>query len=79
MISLEKDLEAVKVAFPFIVTRLSRTDVELDIGKWLYSLDGDVIAISRKRIGFIWEKKSLVTYGFKKEEDATAFKLKFGI
>lgn len=75
---LERDIEEVRKSFPFIVERLSYRDLELDIGDWLNPLGEDIVVISKipqgPKINF---PPVLITYGFKNEADAIAFKIRF--
>lgn len=78
MIGPEEALEAVIADFPYIVKRISHRSLELDIGNWLLPIGGDMIVISKVRHGpNINFSPVTITYGFKKEEDAIAFKLRF--
>ena len=76
---VKKDIAAAQVAFPFIVQRLSYQSLELDIGNWVCQYVGDaMIIISKERQGPPQNfGPVLITYGFKHESDAIAFKLKF--
>jgi hypothetical protein len=75
-----EDIAAAKEVYPFIVKRQTRTRLNLDIGQWITDNPAiDMAVITREVIdgpglALVIE----ITYGFKKEEDAIAFKLKFG-
>jgi hypothetical protein len=75
----EADVTVAKEAFPFLVQRLSYQSLELDIGIWVCENVGDaMIIISKVRHGPVQNfGPVLITYGFKFEADAVAFKLKF--
>ena len=75
----EEAMEAVIADFPYIVKRISYRSLELDIGNWVCeNVGGDMIVISKVRHGpNINFSPVTITYGFKREEDAIAFKLRF--
>ncbi len=75
---LKEDIDAVRASYPYIVQRTTKETVSEEIGDWFVSLGGDMLVISKIRIGPVvnfgpW----IITYGFKYEADATAFKLRF--
>ncbi len=77
MTRIEEDLAAAIADFPFLVTRKSNKSVETEIGEWF--CQNECIVLSRKSLGPLQNFPNwMITYGFKFEEDAVAFKLKFG-
>lgn len=76
---VQEDIAAAQEKFPFIVQRLSYRGLELDIGNWvLRNVGEDMIVISKELQGPPQNfGPVLITYGFKHESDAIAFKLKF--
>lgn len=76
---VKKDIAAAQKKFPFIVQRLSYRDLELDIGHWVCENVGDAMLVIAKEIQGPPQNFGpvLITYGFKHESDAIAFKLRF--
>lgn len=75
---VEKDLEAIKAHYPFTVQRIDTTPVNAEIGDWMMDLGDDMIVLSSIRIGPPQNfSPRIIFYGFKKEADALAFKLRF--
>lgn len=75
----ERDLEAVQASYPFLVKVTGNIQLTLDICDWIVPICDDILVVDRYSIGpAINFPPWTVTYGFKKEEDALAFRIKFG-
>lgn len=76
----EEDLLTVKKEYTFLVQRVSYKNVGVEVGEWAAKHMGDrMLIISRKRLGPPLNfGPHVITYGFKNEDDAIAFTLKFG-
>ena len=75
----EKTPESVEREFPYTVQRRSVSSLELEIGQWVCeNVGADMIVLSKKAASTAPWSSILITYGFKYEPDAIAFKLKFG-
>jgi hypothetical protein len=73
------DKEVIKSLFPYQITRESYDRVEPEIGDYFVSLGEDALVIEQYRRGpNINFGPYVIVYGFKHEQDAVAFKLKFG-
>ena len=77
---IKKDIEAVQKDYPYLVRRISYQNVSLDIGNWISENVGcDMIVVSKEPQGPAQNfPPSLITYAFRYEADAVAFKIKFG-
>ena len=74
----DEDIEAVRERFPFIVKRLSYRDLELEVGHFMLPLGENAVVISKIPQGPAQNfPPVLITYGFKREDDAVAFALRF--
>ena len=73
------DIDAVKDEFPFIVKISSYRTLALEETKYLMTIPNNWIIVSKYREGPVVNfGPTVVAYGFKHEQDAVAFKLKFG-
>lgn len=76
---VRKDIDAVKAEYPFIVKRITKNSVDTDIGEWLVDISAGYIVIAKEPQGpTINFPPWIITYGFKREDDAIAFALRFG-
>lgn len=70
--------EAMKI-YPYVVTKEVMRNGDADIADWLATMGDNVLVISKIRIGPPQNfGPMIVSYGFKREDDATAFVLRFG-
>lgn len=78
--AIERDHEAVRKDYPYFVKRISYRNLSLDIGNWISENIGcDMIVVSKEPQGPPQNfPPSLITYAFRYEADAVAFKIKFG-
>ena len=74
------DIDAVKEDYPFTVKTISDNSPRLDIGDYLASENiEDWIVVTKYREGPVVNRgPTIVVFGFKNEQDAVAFKLRFG-
>lgn len=75
----ERDLEAVKFAFPYFVTKQSPGRLDLEVLNWLAeNVDDGYMLVDTYPIGpKINVPPWITTYAFKDVADAITFKLKF--
>lgn len=77
MTSDEQDLIEVKNNFPYIVFRDTSSSIHFSLGRWVLKNIGDDMIIMNKEILNMYPYLVRITYAFKHECDAIAFKLKF--
>jgi hypothetical protein len=76
---VRKDINAVKASYPFVVKRTARNAVDTEVGEWLTALGVSYLSIAKEPQGpTINFPPWIITYGFKREDDAIAFALRFG-
>lgn len=76
---MREDIDAVKAQYPFIVKRVARNSLDTEVGDWLTTLGDAYLALAKEPQGpTINFPPWIITYGFKNENDAIAFALKFG-
>lgn len=76
---VREDITAAQEVFPFIVQQFSYQSLELEIRDWVLQNVGDAMIVISKELQGPAQNfpPVLVTYGFKYENDAVAFRLKF--
>ena len=73
------NIDAVKEDYPFIVKVPSEKSYDEDRGNYLLSHCRDWIVVTKYREGPVVNfGPVIVVFGFKNEQDAVAFKLRFG-
>ena len=70
--------EAMKI-YPYVVTKEVMRNGDADIADWLDTMGDNAVVISKISIGPPMNFGPVfMSYGFKREDDATAFVLRFG-
>lgn len=72
----ERDHEAVKKDYPYLVKRVSREPLSLDVAEWLMPIGYNQLVLEKSMKDWITDTV-IITHAFRFEEDALAFKLRF--
>lgn len=72
----KSDYETVLKIYPYLVRRISRKPLDVEVGEWLLPLGLNQLVVSKTREDWVSDTV-IVTHAFKHEADAIAFKLRF--